>query len=817
MNNAIRVLRVFLASPDDLTPEREAAEELIRNMNKHLADVLGWQIVLFRWEDAPPSSGRPQSTINKAVDDCALFIGMLWEKWGQATGDYTSGFEEEYERASARRKKSSEPEIWLVFKAVDSDRLKDIGPQLSKVLSFRDKQRSLNEVFYKEIAGVEDWKEKLQNWLWIHVVKLAKAAAAAAQPQAPSSSPEVTSQAAAAQSAEKPGAASEVPDQLVRLASSLTEVINSGDLEFPRSEDNRLDDFDIARIALLSATWMSQRQTGETLGTHEINLLYKHRKRLEATSHEEDQLFRTIVADTGDVAPGWFWFGDIKEEDLSDRLLWVANRDSSDQLRARAIDLLRLAGVKLPKDSWPALPFTDSSELVRGRVYKYLGAIGDESTAESLTKLAPHDDALGDSAINEAKMAILLRTKPDAAFSELVGGERYVSDEIIEKLQRVAVEIGDPALLKGTESQWEQLRRFSTKELAKRGRFPKELAVKLTKDPDVTIREMAFLELARQATPLDLDEVKKALSDEDAPDRNRLSFGMLLGGGPPKEADADSVILTLYAAQGAKEVLSAVDWFGIDGVLAYKSLATNHYDAIRDVLRTDLETNFARVRQQSIEAFNSRYGPEAGAKIVDDFGKYEDFIKSRFVAAGLSGIAANGEPSDIRFGRQYLTSEKDYVKLPAVRIVSRFGTAEDVPSLLEIAKNHWGDARDEAGLAALRLTTQPFEVARELAQSGHQTLVQAGFDWLYEQDSDEVVKFFEGLLNSDGPSDRERAVYFFSVRQQKENAAILERQFDRETYYYNVVTWLDRLLYAPEPLRAFFAGQLKRTAKGKLR
>jgi hypothetical protein len=814
MNHAIRVLNVFLASPDDLAPEREAAEEVIRNINKHLVDSLGWQIVLFRWEDAAPSYGRPQSTINKAVDDCALFIGMLWEKWGQATGDYTSGFEEEYERASARRKKTSEPEIWLVFKAVNSDRLKDIGPQLSKVLSFRDKQRSLNEVFYREVADLTAWKENLGNWLWKHVVKLATAAAVAAQPQTPASSPEVTSEAAAPQSS-MPGTVREVPDQLVRLASSLTEVIKSGDLEFPRSEDNRLNDFDVARISLLSATWMSQRQTGETLGTHEINLLYKYRKRLETTSHEEDQLFRTIVADTSDVAPGWFWFGDMTEESLSNRLLWVANRDSSEQLRARAIDLLRLAGVQLPKDSWPALPFTDSSELVRNRVYKYLGAIGDESTAKSLTKLAPQDDAIGDSAISQAKMAILLRTKPDAAFSELVLGERYVSDEIIEKLQSVAVEIGDAALLRGAESQWEQLRRFSTKELAKRGRFPKELALKLTKDSDIAIREAAFLELARQASPLDFDEVRQSLSNEDASKGKLTSLGSLLGGGAPKEADADSVILAFYAAQDTKVVLSAVEWFGIDGALAYRSLATDHYDAIRDVLRTDLATEFARVRQQSIEAVRSKFGSEYAAKIDDQFSKYDDFIRARFVAAALSGIAVNGEPSDIRFGRQFLTSEKDYVKLPAVRIVSRFGAAEDVPMLLDITKNSWREMRDEAGMAALRLSVRPFEVARELIQLGDQNMVRAGFDWLYKQDSDEVVKFFDDLLNSDGHSDRERAIYFLSSKRQNGTAAILERQFDRETYYYNVVTWLDRLLYAPEPLRGFFARQLKRMATGK--
>jgi hypothetical protein len=129
MHATVHVLNVFLASPGDLRPEREAAEELVKNMNKLLVSTLGWQIVLFRWEDEVPSYGRPQGTINKAVDDCALFIGTLWERWGQPTGEYSSGFEEEYERALARRKKGSEPEIWMVFKTVDPDKLKDPGSE----------------------------------------------------------------------------------------------------------------------------------------------------------------------------------------------------------------------------------------------------------------------------------------------------------------------------------------------------------------------------------------------------------------------------------------------------------------------------------------------------------------------------------------------------------------------------------------------------------------------------------------------------------------------------------------------------------------
>ncbi len=182
MQTSVRTLKVFLASPGDVKPERAAAEELVGDMNKHLRSV-GWQIMLYRWEDAAPGFGRPQEIINENVDECAIFVGLLWERWGQQTGNYSSGFEEEFERALARRKATGEPEIWQVFKVVSPDKVRDPGLELSKVLKFRDRQMSVGEVFYQEVTDLNDWKSKLTNWLWSHVFSQGVAATGSLQPQ----------------------------------------------------------------------------------------------------------------------------------------------------------------------------------------------------------------------------------------------------------------------------------------------------------------------------------------------------------------------------------------------------------------------------------------------------------------------------------------------------------------------------------------------------------------------------------------------------------------------------------------------------------
>ncbi|MBZ5656589.1 MAG: DUF4062 domain-containing protein [Acidobacteriia bacterium] len=807
MQTTLRVLKVFLASPDDLKSERAAAEMLVNGINKHLNNTLGWHIHLYKWEDAVPAYGRAQELINEAVDDCTLFVGLLWERWGQPTGKYSSGFEEEYERALARRKKADEPEIWLVFKAPNPEKVKDPGAELSKVLEFRKAVGAAREVLYKEVVDCDDWKTRLHDWLWDNVVKRDKAAAQTIQPQQPAPASEL-------QPADSSAEGIEVSQQLLQTAASLTRVIKSGELEFTRQETNLLQEFDVARLFLLSATWMSRRYTNDTIGTHEMNLLYKHREQLDPTVTEYFQMLRSILADAGDVIPGWFWFSVMTSETVRDQLFTLSTRDSSNDVRRRALRLLRDTRINLPENFWTELPLSDDAIGVRVEAYGYLASIADESILPFLEgKIAAEGADVG-SEVRETRLSILLRLRPKEAFRELIETGQYVSDETMGKLKNLAAEFDDEALLKGAENQWEQLRRLSVEELGRRGRFSKDLAEKLTEDPSASIRELAFTELARQGQKLEFKKVRESLSGEKNSQAGRLSYLAVLGGGTTQDkGDADAVILTFYRGQSADKILEAVDWFGLDGVLAYKSLATDHYDAIRSDLRPDLDNGFARVRQRSIGAIESQLGSTFAQGVTERFKDLEDFLRSQFVEAALVGLAANGEPSDIRFGRQYLASDDIATKLAAVRIVCRFGSAEDVPALLQISREGWGEARDEAGAAALRLSPTPLEAALELTKSNSARLVQTGYEWLYKQSSPEVDKFFEASLDSENEMSRVRSVYYFARHRKREDLEeMLEDQHHKAKYYYNVVTWLDRLLFSPAPLSEFFNRDLERQA-----
>src|SRR6266571_5504608 len=100
MADSRKIVKIFLASPGDLTDERRAAKAVVDEFNALFADDFGYQVELIGWEDTVSVFGRPQATINRELERCELFVGLMWKKWGTPpgiAGRYTSGFEEEFE------------------------------------------------------------------------------------------------------------------------------------------------------------------------------------------------------------------------------------------------------------------------------------------------------------------------------------------------------------------------------------------------------------------------------------------------------------------------------------------------------------------------------------------------------------------------------------------------------------------------------------------------------------------------------------------------------------------------------------------------
>lgn len=140
MNDSLKKLRIFVASPSDVTNERAKLETVVDSL-KPIADYLGLTLEIIDWRAVVPDAGRPQQVIFDQLKPTSwdIFIGILWHRFGTPPGakdktgeDYLSGTEEEFKTAYELWKQHGKPRMVLYRCTralpfdVDPDQLKNV-------------------------------------------------------------------------------------------------------------------------------------------------------------------------------------------------------------------------------------------------------------------------------------------------------------------------------------------------------------------------------------------------------------------------------------------------------------------------------------------------------------------------------------------------------------------------------------------------------------------------------------------------------------------------------------------------------------------
>ena len=163
-----RNIATFIASPGDLAEERRLFREVIDKLNKGFGDGAGVTFEALGWEDTLSTVGRrPQSVINQDIDRCDVFILVLNRRWGQNAPDseYSSYTEEEFHRALDRFRMEKTPRIFIFFRRVDPASEADPGPQLKKVMEFRQSLEESKEVLYRYIDDAGSFAQEVDEHL----------------------------------------------------------------------------------------------------------------------------------------------------------------------------------------------------------------------------------------------------------------------------------------------------------------------------------------------------------------------------------------------------------------------------------------------------------------------------------------------------------------------------------------------------------------------------------------------------------------------------------------------------------------------------
>ncbi len=155
------VLKIMIASPDDVVPERSLIREILYEWNAVNSDMRKIVLLPIAWEthSSPEMGERPQAIINKGLlKNCDLLVGVFWTRIGTATDKYASGTVEEIEEHI----KSGKPAM-LYFSSAPV-RPDSVDPdQYSKLMKFKESKKSMG--LYEMYSDMNDFKSKFNREL----------------------------------------------------------------------------------------------------------------------------------------------------------------------------------------------------------------------------------------------------------------------------------------------------------------------------------------------------------------------------------------------------------------------------------------------------------------------------------------------------------------------------------------------------------------------------------------------------------------------------------------------------------------------------
>lgn len=165
MSFPAQVFRILIASPSDVTEERDIAIRTIQEWNDLNAAERRLVLLPLRWEthSAPEYGKRPQEVINRqVVDHCDMLVGIFWTRVGSPTGVADSGTIEEIERVANEGK----PVMLYFSKAKHDPENLDLD-QLAKLREF--KKKTFPKALVESYTGMIEFKDKLSKQIDIQL------------------------------------------------------------------------------------------------------------------------------------------------------------------------------------------------------------------------------------------------------------------------------------------------------------------------------------------------------------------------------------------------------------------------------------------------------------------------------------------------------------------------------------------------------------------------------------------------------------------------------------------------------------------------
>jgi hypothetical protein len=562
----------------------------------------------------------------------------------------------------------------------------------------------------------------------------------------------------------------------------------------------------IRRAHIAAATALASLSSTSIYGVHELNGLYRTRDNLQLSADEVRHLLRSVIAHLDDdVAPGWYWLRGARAAESHEMLVEFALADPDPHLRATSLKILAKARRKLAPRSVKALVAAGLDSKpghVRRASLQLLAAKGDTRLLSKLSSELGRDS-------DEAVLEVRSREAPSAALRALVADPLSHNDAIEEHLLARSKALPASTLRAGVTASYYRVQLLCLRALERSNRLRRTDLSALLSDNNGKVRDEALRIAIRKNWQVDQQIADDIVSKSD------LDFYAL-----------SDLQLEYFQTLGRDELKNRLKWIGGNGWNVYAALGLVGDEEAAERARVDLDSEFSAMRagyqievKRSIESRLFAQNQELALRkdksrledlieqeldtFFDGYEHLDPFTLRRFQAAALRVLAKAGKPSDVSYARNLLFSNEHDVVLAAIRLLARFGDSEDAARVLDASGQLYLEQRTEGVRTAGALAEDKNAIATLMLDSDDDSVRLIGIDMLSETPVHQVEKVLVPLLDDKSVSIRAAAVDQIANRLTRtQRRKLLDSYPNRTYYYYNVMTHLDRDLYAPAWFRS---------------
>ncbi len=722
-----------------------------------------------------------------------MFVGLIWKRFGTppgGEGEYQSGFEEEYYLARELTKRGEMDRVMLFFKDMPDALDVASAEQAAKVIAFRKKVMAEGHGLFESFASAEEWKGLFQGILTEYVMKRY------GQGSQESAQGEPT----------KPG----VPEEgdVVEVRGALNAV--TATLE---DEASGPDALQVARANLYTTALAHKHVDRDLLlDTRELHFLYSHRDRIKPEDPEKWLILESLLDDRDGVKVGWFWIRPEGDR-LADILTRIATKTTVREARIRALRMLRGVSEDAFRDVAHRLVEDDDPFVAKRALMEIAYVDPAQGDLDLLERIAAEgDEELADIAFSGV-LRTLARTDPNGAierYTEYKGAKPVSIRSDIEAV----LEGADPQHIKWLIGVEDRAVRLATAEALRKDLTDDELH-SLTENTDRDVAAVAFLELIARGQEFDEGQIDRALKDEPSQQVDRATSSILdtLLGHPsvarPREYPREDVLVELYKTQDAEALDDAIEWTAVRSPERYQALMDEYFDEYANVLRDDIREGFSRIQDRHYEELERRLGTDYAASAREG-DKHEDFTRGAFYRAAFKVLTSRATPEDLDLARAFIRNphESTYKRETleyAFDIISQHGTAEDVPVVREFMALAEFKALDKAALTLLEIDPERLqEHALELLGHKERRVRELALRYSLHNEEGLPVDAVRAMLYGSEEAIRLDALAYMGQKLSLDRLQELLEEYPRadgfDFYYYDVICWLDRLVYAPEAI-----------------